>query len=375
MEKLGLPTACRSQRLSSQSAADDSLANHPNYTACAIIRFNFPSPQRELLTPETNGTSSGLSPWQAVRQAVKWLAYALLSSFGALFLWVLKDQFSEKPSPKITSALGALKTHEVLSLLAICSFLALCAGLWLLASRKEALEKIVETGLVFVPSAKLRHDHLRIVAFKPLYVAHAEVVEAQQKLSSEQRLLILGRPSGGKTRLAFNLARQAKRHWILRVYPGFFDWKSLNFPRIPHRCKVLWIVDDVNEFLGKSDIGQGERVLSGRCDLKIIVTCRAGYEIEQARSDKELAAFLERFPTVTCSDFTRAELVSLARQVGKPASPDLYDFTPGSVLLGLAEMRERLQHAVPEAQAVMRAMFLPRTALIFIPKKSLSPRS
>jgi tetratricopeptide (TPR) repeat protein len=295
----------------------------------------------------------------------------LLSSFVLAAVWVAKDQFSDKPSAWIASALGTLRTHGTRSALSISAFLAACVILWLLADRKEALEKIIETGLVFVPSKKLRPDHLSLVAFNRRYVEHAEVADAQQKLSTQQLLLILGRPLGGKTRLAFNLAKQSKRHWILRVPPGFLDWKSLNFPRIPHRCKVLWIVDDVDKFLGKSDIPQGERVLGAKCDLKLIVTCRAGHELEQARSDKELAAFLERLPAVTCSDFAQAELVSLAQQVGKSKGPGLHDHTPGSVLLGLAEMRKRLDVAGPEAQAVMKAMFLLRTALIFSPKKKL----
>ncbi len=50
--KAGLAPAGRSQRLSSRSAADDLLVNHPHYTACAIIRFNFPSPKGSCATRE-----------------------------------------------------------------------------------------------------------------------------------------------------------------------------------------------------------------------------------------------------------------------------------------------------------------------------------
>jgi tetratricopeptide (TPR) repeat protein len=295
----------------------------------------------------------------------------LLSSFVLAAIWVAQNQLSKDPSTWLASVLGIPKIHKFLSTLSISFFLIICALLWLFADREEALERIVETGLLFVPTKKLRPDHLSLVAFDERYVAHAEVADAQQQLSSRQLLLILGRPTGGKTRLAYNLAKQSKGHWILQIRPGFLDWKSLNFPRLPHRCKVLWIVDDVDKFLGKSDIPQGERVLGGKCSLKIVVTCRTGHELAQARSDKELAAFLERFPAVTCSDFSQAELVSFAGQVGKSIDPDLFDLTPGSVLLGLAEMRKRLDAAGPEAQAVLKAMFLLRTALIFSPEKKL----
>jgi tetratricopeptide (TPR) repeat protein len=130
-------------------------------------------------------------------------------------------------------------------------------------------------------------------------------------------------------------------------------------------------VDDVDKFLGKSDIRQGERILEGKCLLKMIITCRAGRELDQVRSDRDLPALLDRFSAVTCSDFRRQELISLAQQVGKPVNPDLYDLTPGSVLLGLTMMRKRLEAAATEAQAVMKAMFLLRTALIFSPEEKL----
>ena len=100
------------------------------------------------------------------------------------------------------------------------------------------------------------------------------------------------------------MAEQLKRHWILRPSPGFTDLKSLNFPQVPFRANVLWVVDDLDKFLGKSDIGKTESVLARQCRLKLIVTCRAGQELQQAKTDRELAAFLEHLPSVTCSDFS-----------------------------------------------------------------------
>ncbi|OLE56658.1 MAG: hypothetical protein AUG13_07875 [Chloroflexi bacterium 13_1_20CM_2_59_7] len=58
----------------------------------------------------------------------------------------LKTNFPKKPSAAVTSI---LKSHRILSVAVIPGFPLLCAGLWLFANRKEALEKIVETGLVF----------------------------------------------------------------------------------------------------------------------------------------------------------------------------------------------------------------------------------
>jgi tetratricopeptide (TPR) repeat protein len=308
---------------------------------------------------------AAVSPWKAL----KWLTYTALATVAGLFT---KELFSKDHSAFATWLLGIFKPHLFLSGLTALGFAIVCVSIWLFADWKEALENVAGTAPLFVSSRKLLPDHLSVVAFNERYVEHAEVAEAHQRLSSKQRLFIIGRPSAGKTRLAFNLAKQSKRNWILRVSPGFPDWKSLDLPRIPRRCKVLWIVDDVDKFLGKSDIGQGERILGGKCRLKMIVTCRSGNEYEQARSDKELAAFLDRLsPPVVCSDFAKDELVSLARKVNKPADPNLYDVTPGSVLLDLELMRKHLENAGSEAQAVMKALFLLRTALIFSPSQEL----
>ena len=316
-------------------------------------------------TADTGDTSTaGPSPWKGL----KWLSYTLLSGFVVAAGWVTENRLSEKPSAEVASI---LRSHPVATPLAVLAFLVLCAALWIFADRKEAIEKIIETGVVFVPSSKLRPDHLSLVSFNPRYVEHAEVANARQELSTQRRLLILGRATGGKTRLAYSLAKESKRYWILYVRPKFGAWKSLNFPRIPYRCNVLWIVDDVNKFVGQSDIPEGERILGSKSNLKIIITCRDGHELQQAYSNKELQSFLERLPSVTCSEFTEDELISLAAQVGQPALPGLYHLTPGSVLLEIPEKRKKLEAAGPTAVAVMKAMFLLRTAFIFTPEETV----
>jgi len=84
----------------------------------------------------------------------------------------------------------------------------------------------------------------------------------------------------------------------------------------------------------------------------------------------EMASFIDQFLTVSCSDFTETELADLAQSVGKPA-PKIHDRTPGSILLGLEQMRVRLKKAGEKSQTLMKAMFLLRTALIFSPEETL----
>jgi tetratricopeptide (TPR) repeat protein len=311
-----------------------------------------------------------MSSWKGI----KWLTYTLLSSV------LIKLAINIVKGPSDSSG-GGLDFSLIIERLEQNPFLIssvvvlsiVCSLLWLFADRKEALEQLVAVADLFVPSDALDPKmHLSINPFHSYYQSSAEVATAQQAFSTSGRLLILGRPAGGKTRLAYNLAKQMRRHWVLRLRPGFSDWKSLSFPRIPWRCKVVWIIDDLDKFLGKFDFAHAELVLKRRCRLKIIVTCRKGQEFEMVRADKELAAFVEPLlPGVACPDLGEAELLLLAEKTGKPLDSSLYDGTPGSVTLGLAAMRQRLQAASPEDQALMKAMFLLRTALIYNPAEQL----
>jgi tetratricopeptide (TPR) repeat protein len=111
--------------------------------------------------------------------------------------------------------------------------------------------------------------------------------------------------------------------------------------------------------------------------LKIIVTCRTGEEINAIDSNDAndvndaLRNFIGSFPRVTCSDFGETELLLLAEKTGKPLDASQYDGTPGSVTLGLHAMKRRLRNAAPEAQALMKALFILRTAFIYDPAEPL----
>jgi len=300
------------------------------------------------------------------------LTYTVLAGLcgGIIYLFTLDV---DKASAPVKVLVGLLRSHfrPSIALLAIAALLLGCT--WLYASRREDFEKLgrCEHVRLLVSSAKLEYNHLDIVNPNPYYVEHPEGQQARKYLVSRARLLILGRPLGGKTRLAFQLARAAKKTWVLRLEPEFTKWDSLNFPTVPFQCRVLCIFDDADKFLGKLNLGRVERVLGEQCQLQMIVTCRLGPELEQVRSSREMAAFLDSLPQVECSDFDESELLTLARQVGRPEDATWYDRTPGSVLLGLREMSNRLKAAPGDAQAVMRAMFLLRTAFVYAPGKKL----
>ena len=309
-----------------------------------------------------------MSTWKALQ----WLTSTALAALagGTIFAFTVD---LDKASTPIKLLVQPLRSHYHLTLISLVITILLLACVWLYASRKEDFEKLgrCEHVRLFVSSAKLTYDHFDIANPHAYYMEHPEAERARKELAARGRLLILGRPSAGKTRLAFQLAKVAKKTWILRLDPEFTKWDSLNFPAVPFHCRVLCFFDDADKFLGKLDLGRVERVLSEQCKLQMIVTCCLGPELEQVRSSKEMAAFLDGLPSVESTDFNEEELLTLARHVGRPEDATLYDRTPGSVVLGLKEMSNRLKAAPPEVRLVMKAMFLLRQAFIYGPERTL----
>ena len=305
-------------------------------------------------------------------KAIKWATYTLLS--GVLVKLIINiAQGSSPPEAPLTprSILQHLAQRpQFVSSLLVLSII--CCVAWLVADRQESLQQLARTAF-FVPSHSLTPDELSIQAYSPFYCKTPEALSAERELATQGRVLILGRPAGGKTRLLYNLAAQTKDHWVLRLQPGFSDWRNLSFPRVPPRCKVLWILDDLDKFLGKLDLVQAHRVLRSQCQLKVIATCRLGPEFAMVRTDSELASFTEQLlPGITCPDLNRDELLLLAQKTGMPLDASSYDGTPGSVTLGLDAMKRRLKDATAEEQSLMKALFLMRTALIYEPSQQLS---
>lgn len=301
-------------------------------------------------------------------KAIKWATAALLS--GVLVGPVIKLSLDSSP-PSLSSALAKLGQFHLLVPWVIVLFA--CCLLWLFADRKEKLEQLA--GVTFFKACRdldAEHD-MSITGYHDYFLSSPESAKAEHELATKGRVLILGRPAGGKTRLAYSLAKKAKRSWVLRLPSGFNDYKSLVFSKIPPRPSVLWIVDNLNTFQARLDFAQVQQVLARQCDLKIIATCREGKELEDVSNDPELAAFIEPLlPGTTCPNFSGAALDLLAEKTGKPNTSSGYDGTPGSVTLGLGRMRKRLQDSTIEERELMKAMFLLRTAFIYSPTERLA---
>jgi len=194
-----------------------------------------------------------MSRWKAIKR----LSYSPLYLFVVAVGFTLKDRFSEKKSALLGSMLTTMKGHWILAASAILTFVLVCAGFWFFADRREAHEQVASSVQRFLPCKRVLPDHLGIASFKDHYVAHAEVKEARQQLSQKGRLLILGRPSGGKTRLgnrfpqgglgsiseaAHHIAPEpALREWVAKALVN----KGITLGRLNRSEEEIRVYDDV----------------------------------------------------------------------------------------------------------------------------------
>jgi len=307
-------------------------------------------------------------------KALKYLTCTFLSASVALSGWVLKEAVGKGPaSPALEAVVSFVQANWLATTVLGLSWLLLCASVWLCADIRERLDALSKNAILFISGERLQPHHFNLVGYNAYYLQQPEYAEARSKLRNRDRLLILGRPAGGKTRMAFQLAKEAKGDWLLKLAPDF-DWRTLDVPYFPllFKLRILWFVDDLDKHLGRLNVSQGERILGERCALKLIATCRSGEELEQVKSDYGMRSFVGSLGSpVICRDLSDEQIIELAGQVDRPADASLYDGTPGSVTLGLEIMRNRLQQAQPEATEILRAMFLLRKVLIFDPEDLL----
>jgi tetratricopeptide (TPR) repeat protein len=317
-----------------------------------------------------NNDHFGMSFWRIV----KWFSgvlFLLPTTFtGKLFEWFFAKDVSNRQQGTLT----LLRNHWPSAFVFVFACLFSCGALWLIADINDRLQQLARVVPLFIRRRKLEPRHFQLVNFRQAYLYHPEYYEAERKLREQRRLLILGHSAGGKTRMAFNLARGINCGWVLRLKEDFGDWQNLDIPsyQFLYRPRILWFVDDLDKYVGKSDLSRGLDLLSAQCRLHLIVTCRSGKEWESVNMDRPILSLLEGLPRATCAEFTSKELVRLAQLIEEPSYPALYDGTPGSVVLALGSKRELLTGAPRAAQLLMRGLYLLRRVRIYSPRTELA---
>jgi tetratricopeptide (TPR) repeat protein len=304
---------------------------------------------------------------------LKWLSWGLASSVFLAVLWLVRQFLSEKnPSPALVRLFDVLRENRFSAAGILASLFLTCCLVWLWADFREGCALLARQTGFFLPARRVEPQDFGLVGFHNFYQKKTEFDTARTLLREKHRILVQGRPAAGKTRMAFELARQRKGCWVLRTSADFRDCDRIE---VPHRffspMHVLWFVDDLDKYVGTAVVDRGDRLLRRQCDLTVIATCRTGEEFENVRTDKTLLPFAESLRVVRCSDYSEEELRDLANKTGNTFSPEYSDGTPGSVTLGLEIMASRFRTAPPIAHDIFRAILTLRIMQIFQPRAEL----
>ena len=181
-------------------------------------------------------------------------------------------------------------------------------------------------------------------------------------------ICIVGKPTMGKTRLAWEAMRAELPGWTLVKWshnPPSFDYPAQRGRR------VVLAIDDAQEYANANEattlnsLPEAFRAVDAR--LVIVVTCRDGNDWENAC--KTLGKLLERLTPVSLTEITDAQadqLAALLKDAGEETQREQFDNTPGSLLLGVARMRdERYPKLLEPAKKLLRTLKLLRSARIY----------
>jgi tetratricopeptide (TPR) repeat protein len=183
-------------------------------------------------------------------------------------------------------------------------------------------------------------------------------------------ICILGRPMLGKTRLAFEMMRAELANWTFVKWPHNTRPEDFDFAVQKGKKLILWL-DDLHEYASQAealtllDLPRYFEEVTER--LVVVATCRDGNDWKKAR--ETLGRLLARLIIVELSEISDTEanqLAALLKDAGVEAQRDQFDKTPGSLLLGVARMRDERYPKLPEpAKKLLWAMKLLRSAYIY----------
>jgi hypothetical protein len=197
---------------------------------------------------------------------------------------------AEHPA-QIAGQIWTAMSHRLFAAITLSlAWITIAIFLWIWGDWRMSLEALTAQLPLFVRSKGLKPRHFDLAGFNSYYHIKPEFATGMQSLRKTGRVLISGRPAAGKSRMAYELAKQFPRHWVLRVPPDFKDWEKIQIPYIPlvHDIRIIWFLDDLDKFVGGISPSQSEESLKQKSKLLIIATCREGDELQKVYDDKTM---------------------------------------------------------------------------------------
>ena len=194
-----------------------------------------------------------------------------------------------------------------------------------------------------------------------------------------EKLLFKGTPMIGKTRAVYEKVIKKLQDFIVfapsSVELGKFRCSELQ--PMPGKRGLILFLDDIDEFIISPTIDLRffvSRLESACHRLLVVATLRTGVEMtDKVIAERHGRDLLQDFLEIDFRDITEHEaneLYEVAKKFGR-VQRGFDGKTPGSVILGLGEMRHRLENLGTNERAVSKALKLLYSAFLPVPEKEL----
>ncbi len=183
----------------------------------------------------------------------------------------------------------------------------------------------------------------------------------KEMIEKRRNVLILGPSMQGKSREAFQILYEMKEK-----LGGFSFLRPLikqYIKDIPKKKKVIIFLNDLDKYANEN-FALSEFLRNFQNETIIVATCRTGDEYDNAC--KKYSYEIETFEKINLEYIDERSAEELARKTGRPV--DDFDGTPGSILLGLGRIEQKIHELPKESKALLRAMKLLAISYIYSPK-------
>ncbi len=181
-------------------------------------------------------------------------------------------------------------------------------------------------------------------------------------------ICIFARPTEGKTRLAWETMRAVLPGWTLLKWPYNSPEFGLRRQVLRRRRIVLWL-DDLQKYDPETirelkDLPR--RLAKARARFVIIATCRDGQDEIRVRQDlAPLIGGVSEFRVDDINPEEQRQLTSDLKRAGVSIEEGSFDGSPGSMILGLADMRRAYTKLRDDARRILRSLKLLRSIGIY----------
>jgi len=185
---------------------------------------------------------------------------------------------------------------------------------------------------------------------------------------SNMGICIFARPTEGKTRLAWESMRAVLPGWTLLKWPYNSPEFLLRRQVLRRRRIVLWLDDlqkyDPETIRALKDLPR--RLAKARARFVIMATCRDGQDETRVRQDlAPLISGVSEFRADDIGPDEQRQLTGELKRAGVSIEESSFDGSPGSMILGLADMRRAYTQMPSDAKRILRALKLLRSIGIY----------